>query len=501
MTRLFGIALCALLICALLPMVTAQVHAEGTVFPYKIDEANFPNEAFRKYVADNIDDGDNVLTEAEAKAVTKIEFVGLTSKDDPALNMKGIQYFTNLEELSCGGNFLTSLDLTANTKLTYLNAYDNNIKVIDLSKNTALTEVYLGNNQLGALDVSKNTKLEYLDVCNFETGTNNLKELDVSKNTKLIGLGISRNKITSLDISNNLALQYLYCEDNAISSLDVTKHKNLIELFCCGNTITKLDITNTKVFKEGNDHGWFGAHSGGKTVTVTMTQEQLDAYKASPCYKTDDNDNKGVKVHVHEYTNFVARATATKAGYTCKKCECGHIINKKAIPAVKTIKLSPASSVYNGKKVTPEVIVKDSEGKKLVKGTDYTVSYSEGRKNIGTYKVTVVLKGNYTGSQALTLTIRPPKTAITKVSALKGGFKVKWEKKSKYSDGYQIEYSLKENFSKAKTVTISKTGTTSTTVKNLKNKKVYYVRVRTYTNVNGKKVGSTWSAAKKIKTK
>ena len=52
-----------------------------------------------------------------------------------------------------------------------------------------------------------------------------------------------------------------------------------------------------------------------------------------------------------------------------------------------------------------------------------------------------------------------------------------------------------------KTVTIKKQKTTKTTVKKLKAKKKYYVRMRTYKIVNGKKVYSAWSKIKTVKTK
>lgn len=52
---------------------------------------------------------------------------------------------------------------------------------------------------------------------------------------------------------------------------------------------------------------------------------------------------------------------------------------------------------------------------------------------------------------------------------------------------------------------VSKQKKTSTAIKNLKAKKKYYVRIRTYKNVkfNGKtvKVYSKWSKSKSVKTK
>ena len=78
---------------------------------------------------------------------------------------------------------------------------------------------------------------------------------------------------------------------------------------------------------------------------------------------------------------------------------------------------------------------------------------------------------------------------------------VEWKKVSGVS-GYEIQLATDKKFKKnKKTVTIKKQKTTKTTVKKLKAKKKYYVRVRTYKTVNGKKVYSSWSKVKSVKTK
>ena len=58
-----------------------------------------------------------------------------------------------------------------------------------------------------------------------------------------------------------------------------------------------------------------------------------------------------------------------------------------------------------------------------------------------------------------------------------------------------------KKFKKAKKVNIKKSSTTKLTVKKLKKKKKYYVRMRSYKMVNGKKVYSSWSKTKTVKTK
>lgn len=100
-----------------------------------------------------------------------------------------------------------------------------------------------------------------------------------------------------------------------------------------------------------------------------------------------------------------------------------------------------------------------------------------------------------------TETVKPKKTSIKKLSKGKKKFTATWAKVSGVK-GYQIQYSSDKKFKKNnKSVTVTKQKTTKATVKKLKSKKKYYVRVRTYKTVNGKKIYSSWSKVKSVKTK
>lgn len=99
--------------------------------------------------------------------------------------------------------------------------------------------------------------------------------------------------------------------------------------------------------------------------------------------------------------------------------------------------------------------------------------------------------------------VTPKKTSISgKIKAQKKGFTVKWKKQTQNVDGYEVCYSTKKSFPKKGTVTkkVSKKTTTKLTVKKLKAKKKYYVRIRTYKKVNGKTSYSAWSAKKSVVT-
>lgn len=96
---------------------------------------------------------------------------------------------------------------------------------------------------------------------------------------------------------------------------------------------------------------------------------------------------------------------------------------------------------------------------------------------------------------------KAPSTQITSIKAGNKSFTVKWKKKS--CTGYQVQYSTSKKFAKknTKTVKVKKAKTTKATVKKLKGKKKYYVRVRTYKTVKKKKYYSKWSANYSVTTK
>ena len=116
-----------------------------------------------------------------------------------------------------------------------------------------------------------------------------------------------------------------------------------------------------------------------------------------------------------------------------------------------------------------------------------------------------VANPNYIAPTQPTQTSKPvakPKSAkIKKVKAAKKAIAVEWKKVSGVK-GYQVQVATDKKFKKnKKTVTVKKQKTTKVTVKKLKAKKKYYVRIRTYKTVNGKKVYSSWSKVKTVKTK
>lgn len=181
------------------------------------------------------------------------------------------------------------------------------------------------------------------------------------------------------------------------------------------------------------------------------------------------------KEHDHNYDDWSTTIdpTCTKNGVREKICiECGNKITEE-IPA-------------NGHKW--------NEGYTI----DQEATYAKtGIKSIHCSICDAIQEGSETIVPKLTVKA----TSLSKPTAVKKGFTVKWKKGSDVT-GYEIQYAFNNKFTKSKkTVKVKKSGTTSKKISKLKSKKTYYVRIRTYKIFNGKKYCSIWSKPKSVKTK
>ena len=168
--------------------------------------------------------------------------------------------------------------------------------------------------------------------------------------------------------------------------------------------------------------------------------------------------------------------------------------------SIKKCEVTVKDLVYTGKTIKEPTVTVKYNGKKLKIGIDYTFTYNKKAKSIGAYKLTVKGMGKYTDSVKVTHYVVPKGTVFTKMTAGRQQVMLKWKNPANIT-GYQIQYSLKRDFSGSKKVTVKKAKTLTTTIKKLKANKKYYVRIRTYTTVKRKTYYSAWSKAKAVKIK
>ena len=241
--------------------------------------------------------------------------------------------------------------------------------------------------------------------------------------------------------------------------------------------------------------------NGKVTREATCKREGERTYTCRICRYTE-TETVPKTTHKFGTEKVTTKATVSRNGAMAKICSICGDKKSSAIYAAKNIKLSAAGYIYDGKAKKPAVTIRDSKGNKLKNGTDYKLTYARGRKNVGSYGITVKFLGKYGGTAKKSFTINPRPTSLAKLTPKAKGMAVSWKKQPKQISGYEVAYSTSSKFAKkaTKSVTVNK-GKTAKTIARLKGKKRYYVRIRTYMSVKGKKYYSSWSKAKSVMTK
>lgn len=261
-----------------------QIYAsDGEVL---LNEANFPDPVFRSIISNVADaDKDGRLSIDEQEAITWFDIV---ADEDGIASVKGIEYFSQLTDLSVTGSQITELDLTKNTQLINLIINDTNISRLNLSNKTELMLVSLsGNTNLNTLDLTNCLALEDLSLLRSNiskldlSGCPNLVELDtgfspvssvnLSQNSLLTTLRMNDNQLTKIDLSANTKLERVYLNNNQLSKIDFSGNKKLtrinvadnqltelnlaenpllISLTCSGNNLSHLDLSHNKLLED-----------------------------------------------------------------------------------------------------------------------------------------------------------------------------------------------------------------------------------------------------------
>ena len=228
----------------------------------------FADNVFKSYMVEHFDiDQDGGISEEEAALVEEIETV-----TDDISSLGGLEYCTNLKRLVCHGSQpglgrLSSLNISKNIALEYLDCSNNNITSLSVNENQCLKELVCSNNKLNGLYVNKakalevidcgNNALEYVDITNLSNlktlicSKNRLKMLNTEQNTALNYLDCSNNSLKSLNLHNNNKIEYLNCSSNNLTELDLSENSFLSALYCNGNSIK--DILVWKNFDKWED--------------------------------------------------------------------------------------------------------------------------------------------------------------------------------------------------------------------------------------------------------
>ena len=322
-----------------------------------------------------------------------------------------------------------------------------------------------------------------------------------SLKTLVIPDGVTR--LSSKAINRCTGLQYVYIPISVTTIEDQAIYGNTkLTVYGWAGTAAETYAAAPDSTIPARKYDFIDADLGNAKISLAQTFYNYDGTAKTPEVTVRLGDvvlKKGTDYMVL-YENNVKIGTAT-----VKVSGAGFVQGSQTvqftIQAPKDIEVIPAVDyyVYDGKAKKPKVTVKDAVG--TIASNRYTVTYSN-NKDVGIATITVKLKAPYNATVNGSFRILPKKTKIKKLTTPKSKqIKVTWKKQAKQTTGYKIQYSLKKDFTSAKTITVKGASKTSYTIKNLKKGKTYYIRIQTYRRKNGVTVNSLWSTKKTVRTK
>ena len=253
---------------------------------------------------------------------------------------------------------------------------------------------------------------------------------------------------------------------------------------------------------------------GDKQVETSQTKEGVIVKGASDLTITVENENEeAVKTEVSDLEENKEYIIEVNEDDTCDvdlKDESVSQPSKPTTPVVKASQSIAAKSFTKNYGNKPFNLNAKAKTKLTYKSSNTKVATvsSSGKVTLkgpgkATITITAAASNQYkSASKNITITVKPKKATLKKAkSTKKRTLKVMWKRDTK-ATGYQVVVAQNKKFKKGKkNITISKNKTVKRTIKKLKARKTYYVKVRAYKKVGKTKIYGAYSKVKKVKVR
>ena len=369
------------------------------------------------------------------------------------------------------GNFktvITNSKVTATSESTSGSAIFSNYGDIEIGQNADVT----------ATGVSRGIRIQDLSSCLIIKS--NVKSVISTGGFKAIDCGIDKlkNEVTGLAWNNTEGTKGEENIDISPAGGQAVMYSKKVKFPHLLPTITTPPTALNPIF-DGSEHALVTA---GTAINGTMQY----ALQTEPFTPSKNSYSADIPTGVDIGTYYVWYRAYGNAGYGISTPKCITVTIYKEKPAPDPAP-APTPSPDPAPTPNPNPSQEDDKKENSSSNADQVLS-SESDKNEKTENVDKKQKS----------------TKLSKITAGKKSFTITWKKQTaKGIKGYEIQYSTDKSFKEdaTKSVSINKIKTTSKTIKKLKPKTKYYVRIRTFAKKNGEKVYSKWSKAKNVKVK
>lgn len=377
------------------------------------------------------------------------------------------------------GDGVTMIDEYSFANCTALQAAVMGTRVNEIGENA-----FLGCSKLKTLNL--NNSLATISSYAFQDCTS-LEEVVLPSSLKTLEKGAFKNCtfLNDVTVQSNLA----DCSNRSVSTV--------------GSPAEKTQSVGFSVFYNS------GTNSGTFTVTFTNGVTKVPAY----LFATGYDEGQNVYCHI---TDVKIPDSVTEIGdgafYNCYDLRTLRIGSGIKTIGEKMFTSSPDLTIYGYTNSVAETCASEygipfvsvgavqptafeNSGNSGSSGNGNTTTSSGSGTSTSGSKKTSSTSGKNSSRSSASLS-RP---FITKVkNKKKRKVVLKWRKNSSAS-GYQIQYSKKSSFKNKKTKTIKSSSKGKITLKKLKKGKIYYIRVRSYKTVAGKRTYSSWSYVRSVR--